>query len=416
MKHINITNWQGNITDWTKFNYIYGGLDETLADRVNLSIKGTNLRNYFRKSNNLIQLRDVAESTTGGLTYKVKDGVISVSGTPTSSRNIWLSINAVLPKNTTYYVNFFHNGDHEGNIIYNVAKELYNWTDRVYALNPSFTFQRDYTISAICIQLDANKQYNCTFKPMLVYGNVMPTTYEPYGSMVMVENVGVTKANSLNWLDSSVNLGFFQSFVSGIKKPASNADIANIALRNYKADSANNVYSGTTNKTIGVNANNGYIQIRDNDYDNATDFKNHFTDNDYIYYELAEPKITIFNQVDLGTLEWHYRAQGDPSYYDAYLSGVVNSINVSCPLYKSAWVFSTNTEDKRICTVQNAVRVRDNALEGSVIALNAKLKGVIMLYEPASSSANTLSMASPMQLDSNSEETLDKQINEESVE
>ena len=26
MKHIDIKNWQGKITDYTKFNYIYGGL------------------------------------------------------------------------------------------------------------------------------------------------------------------------------------------------------------------------------------------------------------------------------------------------------------------------------------------------------------------------------------------------------
>ena len=50
MKHINIPNWQGKITDYTKFNYIYGGLDEIIADRVNLRIPGTNSRNYIEQN------------------------------------------------------------------------------------------------------------------------------------------------------------------------------------------------------------------------------------------------------------------------------------------------------------------------------------------------------------------------------
>lgn len=327
MKHINITNWQGNITDWTKFNYIYGGLDDTLADRVNLRIPGTNLRNYIKKSDNLIQLRDTPQADYYGLNYKIENGVITVWGTATQSVNMWLSINAVLPENTQYYVNFFHSGEHEGKVIYNIAKRRSDWTNRVYTENPSFTFQKDYSMSAICLQFDANKQYNCTFKPMIVYGNVMPTTYEPYGSMVLVENV-----------DSNLQ-------------------------------------------------------------------------------PLDPPKITVFGSVDLGTLEWAYTALGEPSYFNAHLPNVVNSINVSCPLYKSAWVFSTNTEDKAICTVQNEVRVRDSELEGSIVDLEAKLKGVIFIYEPASQpSANTLSMASPMQLSNDLEETIFNEQIEESVE
>ena len=50
MKHIDIKNWQGKITDYTKFNYIYGGLDEIIADRVNLRIPGTNSRNYIEQN------------------------------------------------------------------------------------------------------------------------------------------------------------------------------------------------------------------------------------------------------------------------------------------------------------------------------------------------------------------------------
>ena len=167
MKHINTTNWQGNIMDWTKFNYIYGGLDDTLADRVNLCIPGTNSRNYIEQNQ--------------------------------------------------------------------------------------------------------------------------------YGWLILTENVG--------------------------------------------KDENNNVVV------------------------------------------LATPKTTVFKQVDLGTLTWSYMALGDPSYFKATLPGAIQSINVSCPLYKSALVHATNDTDKTICTYPNEVRIRDKALQGSIIDLKAKLKGVIFFYE-----------------------------------
>lgn len=176
MKHINIPNWQGKITDYTKFNYIYGGLDEIIADRVNLRIKGTNSRNYIEQNQ--------------------------------------------------------------------------------------------------------------------------------YGWLILTENVA--------------------------------------------KDENNNVVV------------------------------------------LPTPKTTVFKQVDLGTLTWSYMGLGDPSYFKATLPNSIESINVSCPLYKSAMVSSTNAEDKIICVAEdkklakNEVRIRDNALQGSIIDLNAKLKGVIFYYETKS--------------------------------
>ena len=175
MKHINISNWQGKITDYTKFNYIYGGLDEIIADRVNLRIPGTNSRNYIEQNQ--------------------------------------------------------------------------------------------------------------------------------YGWLILTENVAKDKNNKV--------------------------------------------------------------------------------------VVLTTPKTTVFRQIDLGTLNWNYMGLGDPSYFYATLSAK-ESINVSCPLYKSAVVSQTNAEDKIICVAenkklaQNEVRIRDNSLQGSVIDLKAKLKGVIFYFETKS--------------------------------
>ena len=175
MKHINIPNWQGKITDYTKFNYIYGGLDEIIADRVNLRIPGTNSRNYIEQNQ--------------------------------------------------------------------------------------------------------------------------------YGWLILTENVAKDKNN-------------------------------NVVV-------------------------------------------------------LTTPKTTVFRQIDLGTLTWNYMGLGDPSYFYATLSAM-ESINVSCPLYKSAMVSQTNSEDKIIGVAknkklgQNEVRIRDNSMQGSVIDLKAKLKGVIFYFETKS--------------------------------
>ena len=35
MKHINITNFEGSITDWTKLNYIAGGMEDDVASLAN---------------------------------------------------------------------------------------------------------------------------------------------------------------------------------------------------------------------------------------------------------------------------------------------------------------------------------------------------------------------------------------------
>lgn len=400
MKHINITNWQGNITDWTKFNYIYGGLDETIADRVNLSIPGTNLRNYFRKSENLISLENET-ITASGLTFTIKNGKISSSGTPSGAG--WIRIKSIDLNVGTYSYTDFTSAN-----------------SRVYLINTSYVQLTDtftvtkastYYIAVLGRTITNNGQLNNS-SLMLVSGSTAPTTYEPYGSMVLVENVGKVDLGSLTW--SKQTDGAAPYFRASLTDVASST--LNVSCSEFKTVAWSTLYNSTINKCCAIYYSQ-YILVRDNSYETAEAFKTAMN-GVYLTYELATPKVTVFNQVDLGTLDWNYRAQGAPSYYDAYLPGVVNSINVSCPLYKSAWVFSTNTEDKRICTVQNAIRIRDNALQGSVIDLEAKLKGVIFIYEPASSSANTLSMASPMKLDkTNVEEDIeyleDTKFNEE---
>ena len=193
MNHINITNWQGNITDWTKFNYIYGGLDDTLADRVNLRIPGTNLRNYLKKSDNLIELVNVPSTTTNGITYKCENGQITLSGTASATFIITVNFTSNVELKADAYVLSTFNKLSTGVTSFIWLSEKDVPSSRLFLMQNTTTvtttFNASHTFESIKINLTSGASFNVTLQPMLVSGSTVPTTYGPYGSMVLVENV-----------------------------------------------------------------------------------------------------------------------------------------------------------------------------------------------------------------------------------
>ena len=192
MKHINITNWQGNITDWTKLNYVYGGLSDELADRANLSIPGTNLRNYVKKSDNLINnSTDVFEM--GGVSYLVganyEDAKATASPSVQNSRIRTKNLINLDP-NKTYTLSV--------SSPYLIIAQAYNnglaidttGTDFNKALKAvRFT---GITQIAIIARYESGKDFSSindieNIDIMLNEGT--STLYEPYGAMDLVENV-----------------------------------------------------------------------------------------------------------------------------------------------------------------------------------------------------------------------------------
>lgn len=323
MKHINITNWQGNITDWTKFNYVYGGLDDTLADRVNLRIPGTNLRNYIKKSDNLVALEN-GTITASGLTFTIQNGKISSSGTPSGTG--WIRIKSINLDIGTYSYTDFTSANSK---VYLINTSYVQLTDTFTVTSAS-----TYYIAVLGRSITNNGQLNNS-SLMLVKGSTVPTTYEPYGSMVLVENV-----------DSNLQ-------------------------------------------------------------------------------PLNPPKITVFNQVDLGSLNYERTQWGQNYVFQAKVDDMAktptNNVNLSCPKYSTVrenYLYSHVT-DKVIAnntTASMNLKIVDNAYTDAT-AFKTAIKGVIMLYEPASqSNANTLSMASPMKLSNELEETVFNEQIEESVE
>lgn len=343
MKHINITNWQGNITDWTKFNYIYGGLDETIADRVNLRIPGTNLRNYIKKDDNLYNIGSYS-TTMNGVSISVSNQTLTLNGT--STKRTWDRRNdlSITLEPGTYTMQWFtsYTGNDIGFGIFKPDTDLAN----LYVLNEeryrTFTISESTTFYTMIWWSRSNMTFNNVKVSCMVYKGSYKayTMFEPYGSMVLVENVG----SNLQPLDP--------------------------------------------------------------------------------------PKVTVFNQVDLGTLSWTARKIGsstdcrmmasDLSSVIALSSSDAVPANISCPKYKTLSANNTYLKNTGISVDgSGSIAVYDENYNQSTSASAFKeaMNGVILIYEAKdTSNANTLSMASPMQLQNNVEDITDNMSVDELLE
>ena len=144
----------------------------------------------------------------------------------------------------------------------------------------------------------------------------------------------------------------------------------------------------------------------------------------YLTYELATPKVTIINTVTIDSDREPWETRPNYTYADRFVTGA-HDMPAGANGYVNWYGFEyyTNASSETYPYVANN--------NGRQIIVNFSAKGtttleqfkeyvsknpLIITWWEESTSASTLSMASHMQLDSNSEETLNKQINEESVE
>ena len=80
MKHINLSNFKGSISEWTILNYVKGGLADEYADIAN--VKG----NYVKKSENLLVLTNTAVRREGVTFTTNIDGSVKLNGTATNNQ------------------------------------------------------------------------------------------------------------------------------------------------------------------------------------------------------------------------------------------------------------------------------------------------------------------------------------------
>ena len=410
MKHINITNWQGNITDWTKFNYIYGGLDESIADRVNLRIPGTNLRNYFRKSNNLIHFED-KEGTSQGFTYSYKNGAITISGTARSSGTIFLPYleNAASVTTGIHRLTLFIDTPNSS------IKLFVGHYQGDYDEEPTFrgvscdktkiTVSKNFTVAGTMnmmpyITAVQGTTYNITIRPMITVGDEIPTTYEPYGSMILVENVGKAFIDS----NCTFEAGTYRVYVNLSDMVVAPTRTLLVSMNGYTCISGGQTYDPTWDKVV-YNGYSTLIYITNKAYISKAEWIEK-EGNNPIIYPLAEPKITVFGQVDLGTLEWVARRIGSSTEYRMMTSDLHSVIalsssdavpaNMSCPRYKTLSANNTYLKNKGISVDgSGSVAVYDENYNQatSAPALKESVNDVILIYEVKdSSNANRLGM------------------------
>ena len=197
MKHINLTNWRGSITDWTKLNYIYGGLDDSYAVKGNLRIDKDNY-NYveFREGYNLF---DVANATySSGDNWNITTDFYLEAG---KTYTIWT--------NETAH-NLFTTGVAGWHSVKNVSTTI----------TPSSSGYLMFGAS------DYNWYSNlASFKQLKIMLNSGSTAlpYEPYfegKKYVITEKLGIVDLGSLNWQTSygafySDNVRPYYNYVQG---------------------------------------------------------------------------------------------------------------------------------------------------------------------------------------------------------
>ena len=299
MKHINLTNWRGTITDWTKLNYIYGGLDDSYAVKGNLRIDKDNY-NYveLRESKNLLHLVDVAETTTNGITWKVENGLIYLNGTSTAQVNIWLSIPTIASGKTIAFKDFGDMLNYSTNTIQAyLAKAPSNYSDRFALSNNgqffSGTTSYDYTTFQIFVSSGVTLN-NAILKPMLVSGSTAPTIFETGfegKKYVITENLGIVDLGSLNWEYISETTRFISSGLQSVIKAGVNTTKSNLVCSIYTSETFNDFINNTPNMAMCVSTSSN-LSIRNTTYTDAPTFKTAMS-GVMLIYELAIPKIEV---------------------------------------------------------------------------------------------------------------------------
>ena len=134
-------------------------------------------------------------------------------------------------------------------------------------------------------------------------GNVYDVIYPSGGGK---RRVGYVKLKDLTWSYVSSQTRFVSSSLNGIivKGTTYGTKVHNIISNVYESTGNKYIYDQSKDKVISLAIDQGitYVAVRDTDYTGATAFKNHFGDNDYLFYELLE-ETDITEQENPGFLD-----------------------------------------------------------------------------------------------------------------
>jgi len=168
---------------------------------------------YIGKSVNLLNIPDKEETTTNGITYSIKDGIITINGTTDGTYSIihYQNIQNLLEDGATYSFNDISNNDYfymqidlikiDGTAQFLTKKDSFTWNTSVYS-------KCDLKIQSNNV---ATTFDNLEIKPILVSGSTIPTKYYSgsYGIKVDIAD-GVVTCNG-----NTTELTFY-SLVDGL--------------------------------------------------------------------------------------------------------------------------------------------------------------------------------------------------------
>lgn len=149
-----------NSTQYNLVDNVYGLIKEVRGNTI--------------KSENLLVLEDKAETTENGITYSIKNGVITLNGT--STQFVSFQVAEPIFLNGDYVLSYFNNFDtSKANLT--LTDELY-WT--FYPKNRKITFSTTNTqTNTITINIAGGVTFtNAIIKPMLVKGSTAPTEFK----------------------------------------------------------------------------------------------------------------------------------------------------------------------------------------------------------------------------------------------
>lgn len=125
----------------------------------------------FADKRNFIEINDVESTTTNGITYSIKNGVIKLNGTPTTGEFI-LVLFSVEADDTSFVGTY---------LVKNFGTLKNSYLNVCYGFPDARPFQWKATqVRRIQIQIPHGETVNGTLIPMLVSGITPPTTFLPY--------------------------------------------------------------------------------------------------------------------------------------------------------------------------------------------------------------------------------------------
>lgn len=390
------------------------------------------------KSENLIVLTDVAETTTFGITYSITNGTATVSGASNtgSNANFYSSAYAItnLVVGKTYYFANFTTSDIIGVI------GLYDGTNWVYKnAGGTFTYSQSYQEVRLYLQAVNGTTYtNVEVSPMLVEGTTAPTTWSEGFSGIRNTAVSQLKIIGVNHIHPSNDNSYFQleNLVNGntytfkvftnvyrIKiSTNANATADNVlnGIENasgvsqitftYNTSKEWNIYIWAYGTPTTPNAGlitdvRPYNSMLVNGSTAPTEYKPYVTpiikpipseiqaldgygwginDTCYNYIDFATKKfVKNVGRVDMGTLDW-FISSGIfvTNLSDIKLSPSNVVGNIMCANYTSVAWSNIEATDKSICVISTATQIRVNDTDYTTAStFKTAMSGVYLLYE-----------------------------------